>query len=185
MFSGLEARARRTVETSRRAKSAEADALSSRLHFLENRRKRNEIRSVRCGSANVFRGVAGDGDDRLTCEGCTHPNIARFGSLHIGGGKVNSIGAGGKCDVNARVDKQPGVCAFLMNDGDGFACELLERANGEIFFSKLNVVDAGACGFRNLRKQRAALFGVRAAKLAAIGNVIEQHSIYCRTEPQS
>ena len=88
---------------------------------------------------------------------------------------MNSIGAGSQGDINARVDEQPGRRSRLANGGERFAGKLFEGSSREIFFAKLNEIDAGSGGLANLGEKSVALIGICAGELAPVGNVIKEH----------
>src|SRR5260370_18256811 len=59
----------------------------------------------------------------------------------------------------------------------GLAGELLEFARAQVFFAELDIVDAGPPGLGDLGEQGAAPGAFVAAKLASVGDVVEQAAV--------
>ena len=73
--------------------------------------------------------------------------------------KVHAGWPDGECDINAGIDEHARLAAALAHRVDHSPGELLEFSRGEVFLSKLDVVDFGERGFRNSLEQMLALFG--------------------------
>ena len=57
------------------------------------------------------------------------------------------------------------------------AGELFQFARAQIFFAKLDIVDAGMRGFGDFGEQGAAAGAFVATKLASVGDVVEQTAV--------
>src|SRR6185312_6125763 len=109
---------------------------------------------------------------------CASENRAGFAGGKRIGGQMDAVGIAGQGDVNPRVDEQPGG-RTAGNRLHGSGGELLKGARGEIFFTQLNVVDAGVSTLADLFKQFLLLVSRTSAKLFTVRDVVEQHGA-CR-----
>jgi hypothetical protein len=62
----------------------------------------------------------------------------------------------------------------FSHDSNGFAGQGFEFPWGQVFFSELDVVDAGFSGFGDFLQQEPAASGFVPGALASVGDVVEQ-----------
>jgi hypothetical protein len=105
---------------------------------------------------------------------------------------VDAVGSGGEGDVGAGVDEKSrgqlqgakGQFAGFGYGLDRLAGQRFQFSSGEIFFAELDVVDAGASGFRNFSQQSAMAGEFVSGEGGAVGDVVEKaafsHSLFWR-----
>lgn len=87
---------------------------------------------------------------------------------------MNPVSAGRQRNVNTRINQETRRRRILTHHPNRFPRQHFQFARTQIFFAELYVIDAIAGGFRNFAEQNAAAIPFTAAKLASIGNVVEQ-----------
>ena len=97
---------------------------------------------------------------------------------------MNAGGFYGQGYVGAGVDEQSSCqlpvasCQFLaVDDLYRFDCQRFEVAGGKISFAELDVVDAGAGGFRNFVEEVAAARAFIAGEGGAVSDVVEEQVV--------
>ena len=103
----------------------------------------------------------------------------------IVGAQMNAVGSRGKRDVGAGVDEEASSQFSVLSSQwsavahgrDRFPRQRFQFPRAEIFFAELDIVDAYTCSFGDLGEQGAATGVFVAAKLASVGDVIEQTAV--------
>ena len=90
---------------------------------------------------------------------------------------MNSIGASGQRNVDTGIDQQARRWRILTHNPNHFPRQHFQFPPTQIFLAELYVIDAIAGTFSDLVEQSSATILFTAAKLAAVGNVIEQTAI--------
>ena len=113
---------------------------------------------MEAGAVDVFEGVAGDRDDWRRVVGCgVEAADLSWCQFVGGGGEVDAVGACGDRDVGAGVEEK---LRWAVCHGDRLkhlAGESCNAGGGEIFFAKLDEVDAVGNPARGLTKQSGLL----------------------------
>src|SRR5580692_2688571 len=96
---------------------------------------------------------------------------------------MNSVYTRSECIIGTRIDEQPSsefsVLSFrffrrFANDAHSFAGKRLEFADGQVFLSKLDVVDAAASRFLDFLQQTRTARSFVARKPGAAGDVVQE-----------
>ena len=138
----------------------------------------NEICALRFRQAHFFRRMTGNRNES-TLHARLREQIAGVCSRDIAGAQVHAIGAHGQGNVAARIDQDAGtLCARTparsFDPPHCVASQRFQFARRKIFFSQLNVINAGTRGLRNFFQQALASRALIAGKLGAVGNVIQE-----------
>ena len=99
--------------------------------------------------------------------------------------QMNAVGSRGQRDVRARVDEEASSQFSVLSSQwsavvaprQGVPCQHFQLPGAQIFFAELDVVDARTGGFGDFGEQGAAAGAFVAAKLASVGDVIEQTAV--------
>jgi hypothetical protein len=109
------------------------------------------------------------------------PDATDIGGRDVVGAEVDAVGSYGQGNIRAGVDEEnrfpfPVLSSEFRSpqDSHGFSCERFEVPSRQIFFAKLEEIDAGTRGFRNLAEKLSALGGFISRELAAIRDVAKK-----------
>src|ERR1035437_5927574 len=91
--------------------------------------------------------------------------------------QMNAVGSRGKRDVRAGVNEETRRWRILAHSRDHFPCQSFQFPRAQIFFAELDVVDMGTRGLGDFGEQGSAAGAFVAAKLASVGDVIEQTAV--------
>lgn len=155
-----------------------------RNNFFKSRSEENQVRAQGAGMLCFGCAMAGDGDDGRVKAGVGVDLADLTGRERIRlRGKVDTMRC--YCDghVSARVDEQ--LCLGAAKRFEDAAAQSGECRGGEVFFAKLDVVDALSGPVPDLPYKRGLLLFFCAGKPLSVCDRVAEHQDKCTREPTS